>query len=115
MLEIVLHFAFKVYKRYRKITTTIKGKRYKLWIADTPKKKKLGLSPLIDLPRGWGMIFNYDTDVDHGFTMEKTKIPLTIIFLDNNFNIVDSFNCRPGQKGSIKPRDGKKYRHVIEI
>ena len=60
------------------------------------------------------MIFTYDSDVDHGFTMEKTKIPLTIIFLDKNFNVVDSFKCRPGQQGSIKPRR-KNYRYVIEI
>lgn len=110
----MLHNAFKIYKKYRKITTPIKGKKYNLWVADTPQKKRLGLSPLGSLPRGWGMIFTYDSDVHHGFTMEKTKIPLTIIFLDKNFNVVDSFKCRPGQKGSIKP-ENKNYRYVVEI
>ncbi len=114
MRESVLHNAFKIYKKYRKITTPIKGKKYKLWVADTLQKKRLGLSPLNSLPRGWGMIFTYNSDVDHAFTMEKTKIPLTIIFLDKNFNVVDVFKCRPGQKGSIKPRN-KNYRYVVEI
>lgn len=109
-----MHNAFKVYKKYKKITKSISGKKYNLWIANTPQKKRLGLSLINNLPRGWGMIFVYESDVSNGFTMEKTKIPLTIIFLDKNFNVIDVFRCRPGQKGSIRPRN-KNYRYVIEI
>ena len=108
-----MHNAFKIYKSYKKITTPIKGKRYNLWVADTPKKKSLGLSPISELPRGWGMMFVYDEDVDHGFTMKDTGIPLKIIFLDKNFKVIDVFSCKPYQKSVVKP--SKKYRYVVEI
>lgn len=104
----------KLFKGYRKIKTPIKGKgNYTLWVADTPAKQKLGLSGIKKLPKRHGMIFTYDSPVDHAFTMEKTSIPLTIMFLDKNFGVIDVFNCRPFQKKSVKPRS--KYSYVVEI
>jgi uncharacterized membrane protein (UPF0127 family) len=109
----VLHNAFKLFKRYKNRPIKIKGRKYNLWIADTPIKRRKGLSQVRELPRGWGMFFWFAQDVNDGFTMENTSIPLTIIFLDKNYDIVDTFKCRPGQKGTIKPKT--KYRYVIEI
>lgn len=109
----LLHKAFKIYKRLKKITTTIKGRKYNLWVAGNNRSRADGLSLINKLPRGWGMIFIYDEDVHHSFTMEKTRIPLKIIFLDKNFNINQVFNCRAFQKGAIMPKE--KYRYVIEI
>ena len=106
--------AFKKFRNYRKIKTNIKGRgRYSLWVADTPKKKSLGLSGIDKLPKKHGMIFVYEEDVQNNFTMKNTFIPLTIIFLDSNFNILEVFNCKPQQKRSIIP--SIKYRYVIEI
>ena len=106
--------AFKLFKNYKKIKTNIKGKgRYTLWVADTPAKKSTGLSRVAKLPKKHGMIFVYNQDVENHFTMKNTSIPLQIIFLDVNFNIVDTFMCRPYEKKSIKPRSS--YRYVIEI
>ena len=86
---------------------------YNLAIADTPAKKKIGLSRLKKLPQGCGMIFVYQKPVDHGFTMKDTSIPLTIIFLDKNFEVIEVFSCRPFQAKSVKP--SKPYSYVIEI
>jgi len=106
--------AFKLFKKYKKIKTSIKGKgRYTLWVADTPKKKLDGLSRITHLPNRHGMIFVYDKDVDNSFTMKNTSIPLQIIFLDSNFNVVGSFMCRPYTKKSVRPNSS--YRYVIEI
>lgn len=106
--------AFKRFKNYKKIKQDIRGRgTYTLWVADTAHKKSLGLSGLVSLPKGHGMIFVYDEDVDHAFTMKNTLIPLTIIFLDVNFEIIEVFNCRPRSKKSVIPN--KKYRYVIEI
>jgi uncharacterized protein len=109
----VLHNAFKLFKRYKTSFINIRGKKYKLWIADTPEKRKRGLSAVKDLPKGWGMFFWFDQDVDVGFTMKNTSIPLTIIFLDKDYKVISSFKCKPRQKRSIKP--DRKYRYVIEI
>ena len=109
----MLHNAFKLFRRYKNSFIKIKGKKYNLWIADTPAKRRHGLSKVKSLPKGWGMFFWFDRDVDDGFTMENTSIPLTIIFLDKDYNIIDTFKCTPGQKGTIRPKT--KYRYVIEI
>lgn len=82
-------------------------------IANTPEKRKIGLSKVKKLPRGHGMLFVYNTPVDHPFTMKNTAIPLDIIFLDKNFNILDHFKASPFQKRNIVPT--QKYSYVIEI
>jgi uncharacterized membrane protein (UPF0127 family) len=103
-----------MFKNYRKIKTLIKGRgNFTLWVADTSEKKRIGLSMIRRLPKRHGMIFVYNQDVDHAFTMKNTYIPLTIIFLDSKFNVIDSFKCKPLEKRSISP--GRKYRYVVEI
>jgi uncharacterized membrane protein (UPF0127 family) len=103
----------KLFKGYRKVKMNIKGKMYSLWVADTPAKKSLGLSQVKKLPYRTGMIFIYDTLVDHNFTMKNTRIPLTIVFLDDKMRVIDSFNCRPFYNKSINP--GEPYKYVVEI
>ena len=107
-----MHF-YQVFKRYHRVKTTIRGKRYTLVVADTPTKRKIGLSKVKKLPRNHGMLFVYNTPVDHPFTMKNTSIPLDIIFLDKNFNILDHFKASPFQKRNIVPT--QKYSYVIEI
>ena len=106
--------SFKLFKKYKKIKTRIKGKGYyTLWVADTPKKRSLGLSRISSLPKKHGMIFVYEKDVKHSFTMKNTHIPLDIIFLDESFDVVDYFKCKPYEKRSIQPKSS--YRYVVEI
>lgn len=102
-----------MFKRYKKFKIIIKGKQYTLAVADTLKKKKIGLSRLIKLPPRCGMLFVYNTPVNHAFTMEKTSIPLTIIFLDDKMNILEIFKCRPLEKRKVRPKSD--YSYVIEI
>ncbi len=102
-----------MFSGYKKIKTSIRGRGvYTLWVADTDKKRRLGLRGVKFLPRRHGMIFIYDQPVDHSFTMKDVRIPLTLIFLDRNFNIVDVVKARPGQI-SITPKS--KYNFVVEI
>ena len=108
----VLHFR-EMFKRYKKVKMTIKGSRYNLVVADTPEKKRIGLSRVTRLPSRCGMLFVYNTPVNHAFTMEKTSIPLTIIFLDDKMNILEVFKCRPYQKKKVRPESD--YSYVIEI
>ena len=107
-----MHF-YQLFKGYRKIKQKIKGKTYTLAIADTPIKKRIGLSKVKELPKNCGMLFVYNTPVDHSFTMKNTSIPLDIIFLDKDLKILDHFKARPYQKSSITP--SQKYSYVIEI
>jgi len=102
-----------MFKRYRKVKLPIKGKKYTLVVADTFEKKKIGLSRVNKLPSRCGMLFVYKTPVNHAFTMEKTSIPLIIIFLDKNMEILEVFKCRPFQKKKVRPKSD--YSYVIEI
>jgi len=111
-LRYVLHF-HKVFKKYSKVKVTIKGKNYSLAVADSPDKKRVGLSKVKKLPKNCGMLFVYQVPVNHAFTMEKTSIPLTIIFLNNNMDILEVFKCRPFQKKKVRPKSD--YSYVIEI
>jgi len=102
-----------MFKNYKKIKTPIKGRgNYTLWVADTDAKKSQGLRGVRQLPKKFGMIFPYASDVDHNFTMVGVKIPLTIIFLDKYFDILEIVKAKPGQT-SISCKS--KYRYVIEI
>ena len=112
MLRVVLHF-YEMFKNYRKVKIPIRGKKYNLVVSDSPEKKRIGLSKVRSLPSGCGMLFVYGEPVNHAFTMEKTSIPLTIIFLDKNMNIVDVFKCRPYEKRKVRP--ASDYSYVIEI
>ena len=108
----MLHFR-ELFKNYKKISIPINGTYYKLVVADTATKKQKGLSQVLDLPKGMGMIFTYNSPVNNAFTMQNTKVPLTIIFLDSEFKIVEHFKCDPFQNKKIKPV--KSYSYVIEI
>jgi len=107
-----LHF-HEMFKRYRKVKLSIKGKKYTLVVADTFEKKKIGLSRVNKLPNRCGMIFIYNTPVQNAFTMKKTSIPLTIIFLNSNMEILEVFKCRPFEKRKVRPKSD--YSYVIEI
>jgi uncharacterized membrane protein (UPF0127 family) len=102
-----------MFKGYKTKKMKIKGKTYNLWVADTDKKRSIGLSKIKKLPNRTGMLFTYKTDVNHGFTMRSTRIPLTIIFLDKFMKVIDVFSAPPFYKKLIKPN--KNYRYVIEI
>ena len=107
-----MHF-HELFKRYKKIKIPIKGKSYTLAIADTPIKKKIGLSHVTKLPSLCGMLFVYKRPVNHVFTMKNTNIPLTIIFLDKSMKILEVFKCRPLEKRKVRPKSD--YSYVIEI
>ena len=107
-----MHF-HEMFKRYKKVKVPIKGKSYLLVVADTPGKKRIGLSKIKKLPSGCGMLFTYNTPVNNAFTMQNTSIPLTIIFLDKNFEIIEVFKCRPFQRKTVRPESD--YSYVVEI
>ena len=103
------------FKNYKKVKTRIKGKPgvFHLWIADTPRKRSLGLSKIKSIPRNTGMIFVYDNDQPRSFTMKNTFMPLQIIFLDKNYNVVYQEKGKPRQRNSIEC--SKDCRYVVEI
>ncbi len=64
-------------------TTTITAE-----IADTKKKRGLGLSGRSTLPADRGMLFIFDQPNKHGFWMKDMNFPLDIVWFDKNRTIV---------------------------
>lgn len=91
-------------------------------IADTEAKRAKGLMFRTSLPENSGMFFIFPFSSKYAFWMANTKIPLDIIWLDEDFTIVDiSKNTPPcTETGAIKslcttypPK--AKARYVLEV
>lgn len=91
-------------------------KQYKIKIAETDEEKSVGLSNLKELPKDEGMLFiikddEKDEDDLVWFTMEDTKFPLDIVFLDDDFEVTQ---VSKGEPLSSEPIYGKGD-YVLEV
>lgn len=57
-------------------------------VADTPKKREVGLMFRDSLPENSGMVFVYPDETKRTFHMPNVKMPLSIVFADRNGIIV---------------------------
>lgn len=99
-------------------TATIGGNFYQLEVADNGSEQLRGLSNRKTLePRG-GMLFVYKNNDYHTYWMKDTLIPLQIIWLDEDFHVVDT-KLMPVEEdpshptASYSPRAPARY--AIEI
>ena len=90
-------------------TVTIRGTRFFVDVAITPKEKELGLGKRLSLPADHGMLFPYDHKETYSFWMKDMHFPIDILWLDDK-EIVDITKnvpapSTPGEKLPIyKPR-----------
>lgn len=64
-------------------------------IADSPEQRTRGLMYRTSLGEAEGMIFYFEQAGGQAFWMYHTRIPLTVIFLDESLTIVDMQNMSP--------------------
>ena len=76
-------FAEKI-SYYHAIVTTSTGEKIPVEVADTLKKRSLGLGKRPSLKKGWGMLFVFEERKPHRFWMKDMQFPLDIIWLDNH-------------------------------
>ena len=77
------------------IVTTSKGKEIPVEVADTLKKRSLGLGKRASLKKGWGMLFVFEKRKPHRFWMKDMQFPLDIIWLDNHRIVHIIHNAQP--------------------
>ena len=77
------------------IVTHSTGGEIPVEVADTLKKRNLGLGKRISLKKGWGMLFVFEKRKTHSFWMKDMKFPLDIIWLDNHRIVHIIHNTRP--------------------
>ena len=66
------------------IVTTSTGEEIPVEVADTLKKRSLGLGERTSLKKGWGMLFVFEKRKPYRFWMKDMQFPLDIIWLDNH-------------------------------
>lgn len=80
----------------RKLTTIlVEGRTFEVEIADTLAKRQMGLMNRTELPEGTGMLFVFEKPGIHHFWMKDTLIPLDIIWLDADYNVISKITAPP--------------------
>ncbi len=85
-------------------------------VADTDELRTCGLMHRPSLPAEQGMLFVFEQDVQVGFWMRNTLIPLSIAYIDTDGRIVDILEMEPLPPGApaviYTPRG--PYRYAVE-
>ena len=70
-----------------KINIRIANKKYKVQVAETDEEKQKGLQGVTSLPEDEGMLFVFEEPDEISFWMKDTKIPLDVIFIDEDLQV----------------------------
>lgn len=100
------------------VIDTVGGEvEFNIEIADDPEEQKQGLMHRENLDDSYGMLFIFDQRKILSFWMKNTLIPLDMIFLDNNFEIVHiAKNAIPCVADPCKTYPSvKEAKYVFEI
>lgn len=95
-----------------KIKISIEDKEYTVEVAKTEEEKSKGLQGRKSLGKNEGMLFIYDKPQTVGFWMDETEIPLDIIFINEDEEVISVYKGKPLSK-EIAEEDNVKY--VLEI
>jgi uncharacterized membrane protein (UPF0127 family) len=90
---------------------TIKENKIKVKVAKTEEEITKGLQGVVNLEENEGMLFVFDTEDMRSFWMDKTKIGLDIVYI-NEYNKINKIVSREpnGKQKSIHPA-----KYVLEV
>lgn len=91
---------------------TIGNKQYKVKIAKTQEEKEKGLMDITELPKDEGMLFVYDKPQTLEFWMKDTKIPLDIVFIDEDYEVKSVKEGKPDDETILSEDD---VQYVLEV
>jgi|TARA_Y100000310_G_C20397659_1_gene675856 hypothetical protein len=81
-------------------------------IADSPEELSRGLMFREELCEDCGMLFIFDEEREHSFWMKNTLIPLDMVFINENLEVVALFHadpCLTEQCEHYRPEQTSKY------
>ncbi|MEI7579106.1 MAG: DUF192 domain-containing protein [bacterium] len=105
--------------KFTSIPVTIQNDQFTynftLEIADSETKREQGLMCRPDLNDNSGMLFIFPIDTQASFWMKNTIIPLDIIFLNSNKQVVDIFPNAAPLRADIYYTSSQKIKYAIEL
>lgn len=90
----------------------VNGKEYKVKVAITDEEMARGLQGVTKLPEDEGMLFIYEEPQTTGFWMDSTEIPLDIVFINEDEEVISVYHGQPNDR-TIAEEDNVKY--VLEV
>lgn len=94
------------------INISIGDKQYKVQEAKTEEEKEKGLQGVTELPEDEGMLFYFDPPEDVSMWMKNTLIPLDIIFINDDQEVVYVIEGVPESESLVTVRD---IAYVLEV
>ena len=94
------------------INLEINDKEYNVLIAQTEDEKATGLMNVEEMDDNEGMLFIYDTSQHQEFWMYQTSIPLDVIFINSNWEVISVKKGMPYDE-TILSEDNVQY--VLEL
>jgi uncharacterized protein len=98
----------------RTVNLMVGGVALKAEVAEDDQSREMGLMFRDALPEDRGMLFIFDQPHQASFWMKNTKIPLSIVFLENDRVISEEKSMRPYDETLIQSRSDK-IRYAIEV
>lgn len=90
--------------------------KFAVELADSPEERKQGLMFRESLPEKQGMLFVFDDIAVRGFWMKNTIIPLDMIFIDQNWIVVEvKSNIQPCNEEPCPSYHSVPAKYVLEI
>lgn len=90
----------------------IANKEYNVKEAKTEEERRKGLQGIKSLPKDEGMIFYFDSDDEVSMWMDKTHIPLDIIFINEEQEVTKVYHGKPEDKTLVS---SPKTAYVLEV
>lgn len=87
-------------------------KQYKVKIAETEEERRKGLQGVKNLPEDEGMLFIFDEPQEVSIWMKDTFISLDIIFINDDYEVIEVHQGIPGNSKLITVQDTK---YVLEV
>ncbi len=89
---------------------------FKVELAKTASEQAKGLMYRAELPEENGLLFVFEKDTPRTFWMKNTLIPLDMVFIDSELNVVEvKANVQPCKEDPCAQYKSVPARYVLEI
>ena len=101
----------------REPSVVLKGQRFTVELAETQQKQALGLMFRDSMPDDHGMLFIFPAEGLRSFWMKNTRIPLDILYFDDDLKLVSvAANAQPCRTRRCPPYPSEgPAKYVLEL